>query len=514
MSVFFSKSLFVILAFLGVLSVCLTPVSAETELTGPGTLNNVGEYYRLTKDISASGTAFTITADNVTLDLNEHTVTYDTSSGGNGVKISANRAIVKNGTIIQGNGKSSHSPVVYLSNGSGNELHHLILKPTGVKCYGISGRRNAEIHHVYIESHTTTSCDRGDGIAAIQLEGGSGSGDIHDIHDNILVNGHTGVVLIGGSQTTKVYNNLIQPKRRPGCKAPYGIGLSSKIHNVKVYNNQIISDNGRGIILDGWYQGAPEGASGNYIHDNRIDVQYSERATGGYYVENSVYGIRDRYSSGNNTFENNVIMTANGVDGRIRAFYVGSDSTDPLMTNILIQNNTIISRALDTSVPYGAFVFFWDYAQEITCINNNYYTDGTLQRNGNVDDLTFTGNNVLNPIPVTPIAPTALTIRKFLNSYLLKWNNNFEAGVFEYVVYRDGQKLPISPRGGTFYVDVDVGGTHTYSISALTLSGTEGPRCAEVSTTTAKNGWWREPSGGGEPGDAPSSPKRLIIIDE
>ena len=86
-------------------------------------------------------------------------------------------------------------------------------------------------------------------------------------------------------------------------------------------------------------------------------------------------------------------------------------------------------------------------------------------------------------------------------TYLLEWGSNSEADVFEYIVYRDGEKLPMSPRGGTFYVDVDVGGTHAYSISALTLSGNEGPRCSEVSTASAQNGW----------GD-PAPPGRLRIL--
>lgn len=486
---------------------------AETDLTSPGTLNNAGENYKLIDDISASGTAFTINANNITLDLNGHTIIYNTASSQsavNGISISASGVTVKNGTVIQGNGKSSHSPVIQISNGSGNKLHHLVLKPTGVKCYGISGIRSVEIHHVYIESHTTTSCDRGDGIAAMQLEGGDGVGDIHD---NIFVNGHTGLVLIGGSQETKVYNNRIQHERRPGCKAPYGIGLSYRIHNVEVYNNQIISDNGRGIILDGWSQGAPEGASGNHIHNNRIDVQYSKAASSGYYVENAVYGIRDRYSSGNNIFEDNVVIAANGIDGRLRAFYIGSDGSDLKMINLLLQNNIIISRGMDSDIPFGAFVFYFDYAQGITAINNKYFTDGSfLRQEHHVSNLTLSGNSALSPDSYTPKSPTGLKIIKFLESYMLVWNDNRnlsgESQTHEYIVYRDGQRLPISPRGGMFYVDVDIGGTHTYSVSALNLNGNEGPQSQDISTNSSVNGWWDDtgsPSLDSVPPDPPIS---------
>ena len=56
-----------------------SPVGAIL-LSAPTTISSSG-YYRLTQSVSASGTAFTISAGNVTLDLGGHTVTYGTSGG-------------------------------------------------------------------------------------------------------------------------------------------------------------------------------------------------------------------------------------------------------------------------------------------------------------------------------------------------------------------------------------------------------------------------------------------------
>ena len=96
-----------------------------------------------------------------------------------------------------------------------------------------------------------------------------------------------------------------------------------------------------------------------------------------------------------------------------------------------------------------------------------------------------------SPTPTpTPAAPTGLRLTKFFDDYVLQWDDNTEADVLEYYVYKNGARIPISSRGGTFYVDRNVAGTHTYSVSALTLTGTEGPRCTAVSTTTAGNAWW------------------------
>ena len=97
---------FIIIVF----SIVISSLFADTNLSGPGTLNKNGEYYRLTQDISASGTVFTISASNVTLDLNGHTITYNTSSRGAGIVVNSSNNTVKNGWILQGSGRSVASP--------------------------------------------------------------------------------------------------------------------------------------------------------------------------------------------------------------------------------------------------------------------------------------------------------------------------------------------------------------------------------------------------------------------
>lgn len=185
--------------------------------------------------------------------------------------------------------------------------------------------------------------------------------------------------------------------------------------------------------------GSEAGSNPSHIYRNRIDVLYSSKATTGGYVENNVYGIRDRYSSGDNLFEDNTIIAC---------------------------------RRLPTNNPYA---FQLDYADSVSIMDNIYATEGGFMTGSAlVTKLTNSNNTVLAPAATTPAAPTGLKITKFLDSYLIEWNANSEADVYEYVVYRDGVKLTISPRGGTFYVDVGIGGTHNYSVSALTLTGVEG----------------------------------------
>lgn len=494
MSMFSAKTSAPLLVIFAILSIWPQTVRAETELTGPATLNKAGESYRLAGDITASGTAFTISADNVTLDLGGHTVVYNTGSETSyGVWVTGNRATVKNGVIIQGSGGSSMSPNIYISGGSEHDIHHLVLKVSGWKTSNVWATRfnNSQIHHNYLEHHGTTDAQNGDGLDGMLIEASGGG---VQIYDNIIVSSHYPVnCRYFGNNPSNIYNNLIQPERVGGVKNPYGIALI-KSRLVHVYNNQIVSDSARGIILDGWAQGALIGSDHNVIENNRIDVQYSSAANGGWYSENNVYGIRDRYSSGYNTFQNNTVMVDSDLGGRVWGFYIGSDGTDPAMVGIVARDNTVITRKSDGGSTSNTKGFSYEVAEEVDVINNDYYTDGVFSEvigwAKGVTDLTVTGNTAITPRNFTPQTPTGLSVTKFLDSYLLRWNDNNEDQVYEYIVYRDGQKLSATPRGGTFYVDVDVGGSHTYAISALNLAGAEGAKSAAVSTAEAANAWW------------------------
>jgi hypothetical protein len=160
------------------------------------------------------------------------------------------------------------------------------------------------------------------------------------------------------------------------------------------------------------------------------------------------------------------------------------------MRNIIVRNNTIIARKgkVQSNEPYA---FQFSAAESITVSDNKYLADGLSVGNDDVGKLTLSGNRALAVESGTPGVPGGVKVTRFLDSYLIEWDDVGEQGVYEYMVYRDGTRLPISPRGGSFYVDIGVGGTHTYAVSALTVNGQEGPRSAELSTTSAANGWWQ-----------------------
>lgn len=463
-----------------------------------------GEVYRLDSDLNAEGTAVAITADDVTLDLNGHTITYnaaasDKSVYGVYVAIGIDRVTIRNGSIIQGAGKSSDSPAVFLFGASWqagpHEIHDLIVRTSGSQSNGIQadqsyGFNGSRIYRNYIEVLGDTDAIDGYGADCIAVAAETRGGV--EIFDNVLVGGHRGMQLIGigaeNANRSEIYRNRIQHHRRPGSKAPYGILLAGRSHNVHIHDNQIISDDGRGINIDGWGQGVPEGASGNAIFGNLIDVQYSSAATSGEYVENNVYGIRNRYSSGDNVFEKNTVLVASDISGDVFGFYIGSDEPDPLMRNIVVRNNTIMVRqgAVRSNSPIAVQL---GPSESVVLEANSYRAAAFTDGDRDVRDLRISDNAEIVPGNSKPAAPRSLTLRQFGDSVLLEWSANAEPDVFEYVVYRDGKRLPISPRGGTFFVDTGARTGHRYSVSAISLAGREGPRSTEIPADAAKKGW-------------------------
>lgn len=472
---------------------------ALTEVSATQTLTKDNETYVLTQNIASDGTAFTISGNNITFDLNSHVITYNNKSSGAGIVVNGTNNKVKNGSIVQGANRSGTSPAVKL-NGSGHVISYLGIKVNGVITGSEQHASGVElyssrttIHHVYIENYGETS---NVSYSPVGIYGDHRTTAGFTLNDNIIFNSHQGIGLtfLGLStenpEKTRIFNNYIQHTRTPGTKSPYGIALG-KSRNVDIYNNQVISDEGRGIALDGLGQGVPRGTDFIKVYNNRIDVEYRVTAQSGAYVENNIYGVRDRYSSGNNSFDDNIIMVNNEAGGISTGLFIGSDNVDPLMTNLYVRNNKIIAR----SSTSNSSALRYNIASQLAVTGNEYIadnfklTDFFFDANGGIPNLVDSPNTVLTATPYTPAKPAGLKLRKFFNSYVLTWNNNNEAQTFEYVLYRDGKPIDISTRGGTFYVDGNVTGAHTYSVAAKNLQGGLSSQSDPVSTGNALVGW-------------------------
>ncbi|HUU43668.1 MAG TPA: fibronectin type III domain-containing protein, partial [Planctomycetota bacterium] len=155
----------------------------------PFTLDRAGAAYLVTRDIVCDASAFNVTAPNVTLDLNGHTVTYNdkagamdevgggyiryATSGPVGMRIAYSGRPVKllvNGEIRQGKGAASggaggmqSAPVC---GGAIDEVAGMTFRYNGPQVSGVVGSTRREFHHNVILDEGTKIINRHMGCSA------------------------------------------------------------------------------------------------------------------------------------------------------------------------------------------------------------------------------------------------------------------------------------------------------------------------------------------------------------
>lgn len=356
------------------------------KLSGPAELNKPDTEYVVESNIVADGTAFTITADNVTLNLNGHTVVYnnkklsDDPKSVYGIIIprfgQSNIAIV-NGKIKQGAGQGGgnvagwgHNPI--FAEGVKNlEIAGINAEYSGKDIVGffIHWGENAHIHHNTIEDRGTHITNRHQGLDAIRIEGANAK-----IHHNLVKRARHRAFIIAGN--SEVFNNEIYIDSH----ATNSFGVTCyKINNFKIHHNKIYGTGEHPIGI-----GAVAGSSNGEIYSNYIEVQNTRKSAE--YGSTGSAGIRLLWGSDNidvhhNTlivhaqndylpefnswgravwvglpkpemkafFHDNVII-ANNKDGRAKAAAIGitdDNEVDPgndKKNNLIFQRNRIISN--------------------------------------------------------------------------------------------------------------------------------------------------------------------------
>lgn len=295
---------------LGLLFILTQKAQAATNINDCGVLNQAGETYILTQDVSADETCFTLTGNNITLDLNGHTVNYaQIASGigvdlGNGYLYTGN--IIKNGTLSGGMQNNSHG--IYFGDGRRNniEIYDLNINVQGTESNGIYlyASDNIQIHDVVItmNSEKENQCSHYSGhIYGIGLNHPGGN---IDIYNNTI----TGKGMLGISATDCVnpftedmliYNNYISlwSPVRDG----YAISIASRNHacsdGTEIYNNTINQTNGRGIAITGWDSEADDGPHNVEIYNNNVTVREGWDCE--YNAPGTAVGLRVRFGAGN-----------------------------------------------------------------------------------------------------------------------------------------------------------------------------------------------------------------------
>ena len=243
----------------------VSAIRIPEQVSGPPfVLDRKGASYILTKDIVSAGTAFVITAANVSLDLDGHTVTFgqDTDEQVRGIWVKNDgMAKVSNGHIVQGARCKDYSAAIGSRwrdqptevFGISTDVHLKCAYP--IKFLGAA--KDVHIHHNKLDSCVTEIESRhypGNALLQLDVRGGN----IH-VHDNLLTGGcHIGIRLSGEGKGVEVDHNDIRHHQQ----YVNGYAIAASCAGSHIHHNQVTSC-GRGVHLT-----RPD----IRLHDNYFDL--------------------------------------------------------------------------------------------------------------------------------------------------------------------------------------------------------------------------------------------------
>jgi hypothetical protein len=375
-------------------SLAPSPPASGHALKSCGTLSGAGTTYVLQQDISAPGTCLSIQANNITVDLNGHSILYATAGGeqprygilaqscwdttlaGNPCGGTADRLTVINGSITQAKSAPPYSHAIRL--GQINGTNHLTVHDVTFEVSSISsipifttflGADSAIYANTFHNNVTTIHNRHQIEGATIKFANDQGNQRGQSIHDNKIFGGAQGGIF-SASPGTKFFNNTIrQNGRYSNDFSIYAWGNDSEVSN-----NILEPLSGRGIQIAGGsssVNGHGQGARGASVHDNKINVielkqncDYSAGMTACNVCElGGAYGIQFDDGAEHGTVVHNSILAradecqASGL--RVTEVGLGDVSHDNTYTAQLVGSRTGqaygISLAMTNKAPDSVF---------------------------------------------------------------------------------------------------------------------------------------------------------------
>ncbi|MDJ0522197.1 MAG: hypothetical protein QNJ90_09005 [Planctomycetota bacterium] len=331
-----------------------TAAAGATTLTAPGIISTPGTYV-LDRDITATGTAFRITAADVTLDLGGHTITYGTGSGrAHGVHADGvnGRLVVRGGAIVQGGGGGSACHGVRLIAVNDVRVSGLNVTVTGRDADGISivsVPQAVRVDHCVVHCGTTVVSDRHwPGVAAIRIDDARGSAQID--HNRITASPQWGLRLQGDSSSGDV---LVHHNQVLGTKALVANGYMLGIYKrgADVFENHLEGES-RGIHV------ASSGSDGIdcRVHHNVLRVQDQTNAE--YPDHHWVHGIKIEGAPGCKVHDNVITGVADDEHAEVRAIDVGlQNQANQNVQGVEIVRNRV--SALARGARFRANALMW-----------------------------------------------------------------------------------------------------------------------------------------------------------
>ena len=342
----------------------------DVEIGGCGTLDAENETYTLNQSVSSSGTCFTITAKNVTLDCDNYNITFSTDGTDNeyGIVTDQNYTKVLNCNVYDGNQTTENNNRygVYFNGANFGNISNTISN--------VTNRRS-----IYLYSSSNNTLTNNTGTSGTEDGIYLHSSSNNTLTNNIGTSGTYGGIRLDSSCN---YNTLTN---NTGTSGTYGgIYLYSSCNYNTLTNNIVTSGTYGGIRLysssnntltnntgtSGTYGGIYLHSSSNY---NTLTNNTGTSGTeGGIYLHSSsnntltnntgtsgTYGGIRLYSSSNNTLTNNI-----GTSGTEGGIHLHSSSNYNTLTNNTGTSGTYGGIRLSSSSNYNT-------------LTNNTGTSGT-----------------------------------------------------------------------------------------------------------------------------------------
>ncbi len=394
-------------------------VGAITSVSSCGTLDTPGATYVLSNDISATGTCFTITADDITLDGNGFTITGSGTDygAGYGVYLSGRTGVtitnltIKNfyeGINLQ---SSSNNDVInndVISNGAigimirwGSDNNNIIGNNVELTegydygmgaSYGVGIWVSSSVNNDILDNNVTNN------RAGILIEFSS-QNNIAD--NNASFNEVEGIVLRFNSNYNNVTNNkasMIRGNWTPAPDPSYIEYLGTGISIYNSSNNNIIDNIANSNCEYGIYL---HNSNDNNIADNDASSNIGQPAPWGPYSICTGNGIYLSNSDNNNIVDNNVLNnTVNGIS------LLDSSNNNMIANNYVSSNGGVITYDICQGVPDPCSpLYYYMYGIKLdsssnNLIYNNYFNNIynfgiTSSSSNNWNTTKTTGTNII-----------------------------------------------------------------------------------------------------------------------
>lgn len=350
--------------------------------------DQAGATYRFETDFSAPGIAVFVMEDNITIDLNGHTITFGTSNRDGTIGIYPFRSrskaklgsddqnysrtaqggtgghgtVLKNGRVVWGGTSGSWAtPIGGMYAQSPLTIENMYLETGGQDAACVhTNWADINIHDTYCINHSTSTENRHAGPASIKTSGTVVA------YNNIVVGGNSAIVCGSNSE---IYNNVL---RHSGFATNgYGVWLYRN-DGVKAYNNIIAPSNGRGILYN---------AGTNHEAWDNLVVAH-ERPNAEYGTGLNPPALRIRYDAENIRFHDNKCLAIGG--GEYTSGSGAYLSTDGGLRNYVYDNEFRVILVGNPSIDH--------YANAITFESQG--EPGNLARDI-IEDNFFGSNNYL-----------------------------------------------------------------------------------------------------------------------